>query len=823
MRQATSHNLVDSVPVPTFSTPVNSRWVATCVGLLVLTLVTSSPAVADLWYQHYQKAEQAIDRSQWEEAIEELNQAIERRGDSGARVRTYGMRTTDYFPYLKLGIAYLHLGQTKAALQAFETEERLGAVNASEEGSTELQTYKRRASDALADAAAGEEQRIQQILRDSLEEAQRLRAEDKLEEAMLALGRGMAVAPDDRAASELMSSLRQQAQRQQEARIAEQQATEAVSQGEEFLDQGAYSDAASQFRRALTLKGSDPEIEELLDRSQRLLREEIQAREMEAEQETNLAQMLDEAATLESAGDLDRALDSVQAVLAMDPTNRRAWSLESRLIEARTAAERESSRMGSVAAELAAAEEHFKAGRFEAALSAANRAIAVDPGNPAALEMVGRSYQEISQVLLGRNARGNIPPAIRFADFRDEREDGSRVETVRDSRFRLSGVVIDNTPVKISFTDDRQNVLPAATQRQQLGDFYLTEFQLDTELNVGNASIRLLATDAEELSSSSEYLVVYARPWYRSPWFVTATTLILLVVAWEGATRRLRRRRRRRRRRYNPYVAGAPVLDEALFFGRDQLIDRILQTIHNNSLLLYGERRIGKTSIQHHLKRRLQELDDPVYAFYPVYVDLQGTPEERFFATIAEDVKQELAPQLQEVEIGTAEREDRDYAYRDLVRDLRMVIKHLEEHNDRKVKLVLLIDEVDELNDYDPRINQRLRSLFMKSFAESLVAVVSGVEIKKHWERVGSPWYNFFEEIEVLPLSEAEARSLVEAPIAGVLKLEQGVADRIVELTERRPYLIQKVCISLVNQAYEKGRSVISMSDLAALDQLEAA
>ena len=36
-----------------------------------------------------------------------------------------------------------------------------------------------------------------------------------------------------------------------------------------------------------------------------------------------------------------------------------------------------------------------------------------------------------------------------------------------------------------------------------------------------------------------------------------------------------------------------------------------------------------------------------------------------------------------------------------------------------------LIDEVDELNHYDPRINQGLRSLFMKRFAQSLAAVVA--------------------------------------------------------------------------------------------------
>ena len=75
-----------------------------------------------------------------------------------------------------------------------------------------------------------------------------------------------------------------------------------------------------------------------------------------------------------------------------------------------------------------------------------------------------------------------------------------------------------------------------------------------------------------------------------------------------------------------------------MFFGRRELIDRILQTIHHNSLLIYGERRIGKTSIQHQLKKRLRELDDPTYEFYPVFVDLQGTPEQHFFRGIAEDI-----------------------------------------------------------------------------------------------------------------------------------------------------------------------------------------
>ena len=308
---------------------------------------------------------------------------------------------------------------------------------------------------------------------------------------------------------------------------------------------------------------------------------------------------------------------------------------------------------------------------------------------------------------------------------------------------------------------------------------------------------------------------MYIRPYYRAPWFFAAlfagAAAIAVIVLWTGA----RRRSKLRRRRFNPYVAGAPVIEDNMFFGRDKLVERILQTIHNNSLLIYGERRIGKTSIQHQLKKRLSELDDPVYDFYPVYVDLQGTPENQFFQMIAEDLFEQLEPVLGGLR-SSNETSD-DYTYRDFINDVRSVLKVLDKQSARSARLVLLIDEVDELNDYDPRINQKLRSLFMKSFAENLVAVVSGVEIKKQWEREGSPWYNFFEEIEVRPLEPGDARALIERPIGGVFKVEGGAAERIIARTAGKPYLIQKICIALVTRLHEQHRRKITIADVDAI------
>jgi hypothetical protein len=124
------------------------------------------------------------------------------------------------------------------------------------------------------------------------------------------------------------------------------------------------------------------------------------------------------------------------------------------------------------------------------------------------------------------------------------------------------------------------------------------------------------------------------------------------------------------------------------------------------------------------------------------------------------------------------------------------------------------------MNDYDPRVNQKLRSLFMKSFAENLVAVVSGVEIKKQWEREGSPWYNFFEEIEVKPFDARDARELIERPIRGIFRLEGGVVEKIIALTAGKPYLIQKFCISLVTRLHDQQRRRITIADVEAVGRL---
>ena len=611
--------------------PGRAQERARCLGLAVAVaalLLIAPVASADYWYEHYARAESALAGEDWSRAVQELLDALERKGDSGARVRSYGMKVISYFPYLKLGIAYFHLGQYEAALEAFQTEERLGAIQASETGLAELERYRQLTAMAQDEASKAEKRRIASIVQGSLDEAAALERQGRLQAAMDALGRGLAVAPDNAEAMATMERLRRAVVERERQVTDDARMADLVGRGRSLLEQGEFSSAAAVLRQALSVK-EEATARELLDRAQAALREEALTQRGARARREQVAGALTDVRQLESAGRLAEALDRMQSVLAAEPTNAEALDIQERILHA----QRQALLRDAVSQELATVEVEFTAGRFESAISAANRVLARDPGNATALDWVRESYREISSRLLGPRTVGNIPPAIRFADLREDLPDGSRAQVTRSSDFRLSGVIIDNSPVTVRFLGPSDREIEGTSVSQPVGEYFLTEFSLSDHLARGRSTYRLTVTDGAGLITNGEYTVIYAAPYYRSPWFLSLLVAVPVGLAAAAWAHRISRRRRLLGRRFNPYIAGAPVLDESLFFGRRDLIERILQTIHNNSLLLHGERRIGKTSLQHHLKRRLREIQDPEYDFYPVYIDLQGTPEERFFAT----------------------------------------------------------------------------------------------------------------------------------------------------------------------------------------------
>jgi len=72
----------------------------------------------------------------------------------------------------------------------------------------------------------------------------------------------------------------------------------------------------------------------------------------------------------------------------------------------------------------------------------------------------------------------------------------------------------------------------------------------------------------------------------------------------------------------NPYITGDPVGNRSAFVGRDDILTNVLKVVRapkQNAIVLYGQRRIGKTSVLQALETKLSEKE----ACLPVFFDFQ--------------------------------------------------------------------------------------------------------------------------------------------------------------------------------------------------------
>ncbi|GEM_PF-2667602 len=151
----------------------------------------------------------------------------------------------------------------------------------------------------------------------------------------------------------------------------------------------------------------------------------------------------------------------------------------------------------------------------------------------------------------------------------------------------------------------------------------------------------------------------------------------------------------------NPYVAGNPVGGGDAFIGRADVLRDVLRVIKSpseNAMVLYGQRRIGKTSVLMELRTGLSEKG----SYAPVYFDLQdkaALPLERVLRELGDHI-------LNSLEIPAAEHPSDDFSVGFQKEFLPYILSQLPEDT----ALVLLFDEFDVLD--NPGGNQAGTAFF---------------------------------------------------------------------------------------------------------------
>ena len=283
------------------------------------------------------------------------------------------------------------------------------------------------------------------------------------------------------------------------------------------------------------------------------------------------------------------------------------------------------------------------------------------------------------------------------------------------------------------------------------------------------------------------------------------------------------RQREAMARRFNPYISGEPVRQPAMFFGRDELLHRIFNALHQNSIMIYGERRTGKTTLLYQLAEQLRQADDPEWAFIPVYMDLEGTSQDRFFHVLIETIWGVLQAYVLDRPSGLLfiESPPEGYTDREFTADLRLILDSVKDAvAPRKARVILLLDEMDVVSSYDTVVQQQLRRIFMSPLAANLGAVVAGIQISRTWDRLESPWYNMFNEMPLELFTAEQARELLVEPVRGIYEWDPEAIEFVIQQSEGYPHRLQQYALESVNQMSAADRTRITLEDVKAAQEI---
>ena len=245
----------------------------------------------------------------------------------------------------------------------------------------------------------------------------------------------------------------------------------------------------------------------------------------------------------------------------------------------------------------------------------------------------------------------------------------------------------------------------------------------------------------------------------------------------------------------NPYVIGVPLTGDAAFYGRQDLfnfIKDVLDAENQNVIVLYGQRRIGKTSVLHQASKWLKDSGD----FFPVYYDLQGK-ERLSLGAVLENLAVTLARRLDLRKPDAALFDEAGRYFNDSF--LPLAFHHLGEG-----RLVLLFDEFDVLGDELASPDPASETLF--PYLQELITNHQRIGfvfvVGRRIEELATHFQAVFKQAayrRVGLLDPEPAKAVIVEPVRGALSYSEEAVHEILGLTAGHPYFTQLICFEVFN------------------------
>jgi len=266
----------------------------------------------------------------------------------------------------------------------------------------------------------------------------------------------------------------------------------------------------------------------------------------------------------------------------------------------------------------------------------------------------------------------------------------------------------------------------------------------------------------------------------------------------------------------NLYTTGLTTRDNKMFYGREEdinfLKDNLTRTGTKTVVILFGQRRSGKTTLLLHLANT-----SALEPHIPIVVDMQTEALNislgRLLRNIAYSIAKEFRKRNMPVTHPRSDEFERDptFAFNKFLDEVE------EQLFDRKI--IVLIDEFEIL---EAQVKQGYlkQELFgylrgLMQHRESINFLLSGTHTIENLTRdYWSVFFNMALHHRLSHLSPKGATDLITRPVAGYLAYEPYVILKIRELSADQPYLIHLICRALVEHCNQQCKAYVTMNDV---------
>jgi hypothetical protein len=277
----------------------------------------------------------------------------------------------------------------------------------------------------------------------------------------------------------------------------------------------------------------------------------------------------------------------------------------------------------------------------------------------------------------------------------------------------------------------------------------------------------------------------------------------------------------------NPYeklANGGPVTDRSMFYGRNEFIDRITEAIistDSKQVVIYGQKRSGKSSVLHHLKKSLEETQKTFCISFSIGEIFENISSATFFHKILFTIEEELENlSFDGIEVPSfkcpsfTELKDAPNSadiFRKYLRSFKRTCQNTPNWQDKK--LVVMIDEFTYL--YTAIKEGKVSDAIMKQWKAitqnedaTFSSVLVGQDVFPLFKSEFPNEFGVTQDERLTYLSKRDALKLIEEPVwnkkSNKSRYLEDAAEKIIEYTSCNPYYIQIFCARLIKEMNDK-------------------